>query len=143
MHRGLSFLPVRALDPSIPVCFLTWHLHCCRITGASFFGSYPLPTYDYNDWHLFAGIVLGAVGGAVAVCTFLVAGIAKAAARVIKVRAEGCRGNGGRLVLACTCSSFLCLSVCPKCLLACFHSTLAVCTRTQRTLMFHELHLGV
>jgi H+/Cl- antiporter ClcA len=50
------------------------------IAGSLFLGLYEVPPYDYEDWHLFAGVALGLLAAAIAMLTVAVAA---ATARVV------------------------------------------------------------
>lgn len=46
------------------------------IIGAVFLGIYTIPTYDFKDWHLLAGIGLGILSALVAIITVAIAAVA-------------------------------------------------------------------
>ncbi|KAK9816449.1 hypothetical protein WJX72_000470 [[Myrmecia] bisecta] len=59
------------------------------ITGASFLKVYELPPYTYSDWHLFAGIVMGAIAALVGVAMIVIVALVKKVAARLGLQPEG------------------------------------------------------
>jgi H+/Cl- antiporter ClcA len=67
------------------------------IAGSVLFGLYDVPAYDYEDWHLFAGVALGILSAFLVVITLMVLTLVKRLPALVKLPTVPLAVLGGML----------------------------------------------